>query len=100
MREEISEGRVLSADKLCPDYKIKEKSTACENCRFNHFKLESGAQVCKPHSHEEAIKKGAPSEAPKGHFTHWLNIELPMRQARREEEERVLLKRLGPVEEV
>ena len=66
-------GRVLHDGETCPDYGIEEKSTRCQNCRFNRFSVESAEQYCLPHSKADARAKGCPEEAPENHFRKWMD---------------------------
>jgi hypothetical protein len=65
----------LNPNKPCGDYPgIMQCSTACQNCRFHHFG--ANHQECRPHTSEEAIRKGAPNVVPPEHLTSWLdNVE-------------------------
>ena len=57
----------------CDDYPaIMQCSTACQNCRYNIF-AGPVSQQCRPHTPEEAQRKGAPREAPPEHLHDWLS---------------------------
>lgn len=57
----------------CKDYPaIMQCSTACQNCRFNIFEG-SISQQCRPHTSEDAQRKGAPQVAPPEHLHNWLS---------------------------
>ena len=63
---ETPEVGYLQKGKPCPDYpNVMQMSVACENCRFNHW-IDSSRkkQTCRPHSHEEARRKGEPHAVP------------------------------------
>ena len=60
--------RRLVSGEPCPDYPyVKQMFTACQNCRYNiFFSLER--QLCRPHTPEDAQRKGAPNAVPDTYF--------------------------------
>ena len=91
IKEQIDAG-YMKAGEMCPDYtSIEKTSKRCQNCRYNHF-VEGNImkQTCKPHTHQDAIRKGEPGVVPDSHCQEWLD-----RAAEHAEERRRLAKERG-----
>ena len=90
--------RRLVSGEPCPDYpNVMQMFTACQNCRYNVFhSLE--IQHCRPHTPEDAQRKGAPNAVPDTYFhEHMDKVFRHEEEKRRQQAEYEALKANGNV---